>query len=290
MRPMIRACILATVALASLACSGTRSERPRISLRGSDTMVILAQRWAERYAADHPGASVQVAGGGSAVGVAALINGTADIVAMSRPVSEREVRDLRRERSVDPHEVRVALDAVSVYVHPDNPVESLSLDQLAEIYTGEARSWAAFGGPDAPIVLYSRENSSGTYAYFKERVLGGRDFAQRTQTLPGTAAVVNAVTRDPNGVGYGGIAYAEGVRTVPLMHAGAAAAPTLAVTSAGRYPLARYLYLVTAGEPEGLSSELIDWVRSDEGQRLVTEVGYFPLPDDLEARALAGIP
>jgi len=287
---MFRACIAAAVLLALSACSGTRSERTRISLRGSDTMVILAQRWAERYAADHPGASIQVAGGGSAVGMAALINGTADVVAMSRPVTEREQRNLHRQRGVDPHAVRVALDAVSIYVHPQNPVRSLTLEQLEQIYTGEVRSWAAFGGPDAAIVLYSRENSSGTYAYFKERVLGGADFAQRTQTLPGTAAVVNAVMRDPNGIGYGGVAYAEGVRTVPLMHAGAAVAPTLAVTSAGRYPLARYLYLVTAGEPEGLARELIDWVRSDEGQRLVSDVGYFPLPEDPEARALAGIP
>jgi len=205
-------------------------------------------------------------------------------------MTEREQRNLHRERSVDPHAVRVALDAVSIYVHRDNPVQSLSIEQLAAIYTGEARSWAAFGGPDARIVLYSRESSSGTYGYFKERVLGGRDFARRTQTLPGTAAVVNAVNRDPNGIGYGGVAYARGVRTVPLMHAGAAVSPSLVDTSEGRYPLARYLYLVTAGEPRGLAAEVIDWVRSEEGQRLVSDVGYFPLPDDPEARALAGIP
>jgi len=287
---MVRACVLTTLALASVACSGTPSDGTRISLRGSDTMVILVQRWAERYAADHPGASVEVAGGGSAVGMAALLNGTADVVAMSRPMTEREQRNLHRERSVDPHAVRVALDAVSIYVHRDNPVQSLSIEQLAAIYTGEARSWAAFGGPDARIVLYSRESSSGTYGYFKERVLGGRDFARRTQTLPGTAAVVNAVNRDPNGIGYGGVAYARGVRTVPLMHAGAAVSPSLVDTSEGRYPLARYLYLVTAGEPRGLAAEVIDWVRSEEGQRLVSDVGYFPLPDDPEARALAGIP
>jgi phosphate transport system substrate-binding protein len=175
----------------------------------------------------------------------------------------------------------VALDAVAVYVHADNDVESLSLEELEGIFRGRIDDWSELGQRPGPIVLYSRENNSGTYAYFKEHVLGGRDFASSAQTLPGTAAVINAVSRDRRGIGYGGIGYAGGVRTVPLREGeGEPVAPTAENAIDGAYPLARFLYMYTAGEPGGVAADFIEWVRSDEGQRLVSDIGYYPLPSE----------
>lgn len=251
-----------------------------LSIKGSDTMVILAQRWAEAYMAGHAGTVVQVSGGGSGTGLAALVNGTTDIATSSRPINEREVGQLQTERHAAAHETRVALDALAIYVHRDNPITSLSLEQLSAIYRGEITNWSAVGGPDGPIVLYSRENNSGTYAYFKEHVLGGADFATTAQTLPGTAAVINAVSHDAHGIGYGGIGYAEGVRTVPVAATtgGEAIAPTLENATSGRYPIARFLNFYTAGEPTGTAASFIEWVLSADGQRLIEAVGFYPLP------------
>lgn len=298
--PMRRDTIVTTtiffaLALALAACSGGHRDREtseapsgpgqgtgaagagaggRVAVKGSDTMVILAQRWAERYMQTHPGTTIEVSGGGSGTGMAALANGTTDIANASRPVSERE-----RAQMPDLVETRVALDALAVYVHRDNAIASLTMAQLGDIFRGRITNWSAVGGPDRPIVLYSRENNSGTYAYFKEHALGGDDFAANAQTLSGTAAVINAVARDPNGIGYGGIGYAEGIRTVPIAgEDGTPIEPTMENATAGRYPLSRYLFMVTRGRPSGASGALIDWVRSPEGQALVQEIGFYPLP------------
>jgi phosphate transport system substrate-binding protein len=281
--PLGKSPVLTLLLAACLAaCSGSFGDTERrLSVRGSDTMVILAQRWAERYMQQHPGTAVQVTGGGSGTGLASLINGTTDIANASRPVSERERRYLRRNRGAAAHAVPVALDAVAVYVHEDNPIDSLTLAQLRAIFRGRIDDWSELGQPSGPIVLYSRENNSGTYAYFKEHVLDGLDFASAAQTLPGTAAVINAVSRDPRGIGYGGIGYGGGVRTVPLREgAEAPVAPTAENAIDGTYPLARALYMVTAGAPEGVAGDFVEWVRSPEGQRLVRDIGFYPLPND----------
>lgn len=284
----------AALALASPACSGGhRDQRAegaggssgegagrggRVSVKGSDTMVVLAQRWAEAYMRGHAGTTIEVSGGGSGTGIAALLNGTTDVANASRPLSERERRDLA-QGGAPAVETQVALDALAIYVHEDNPVRSLTIPQLREIFRGRITSWAAVGGPDRPIVLYSRENNSGTYAYFKEHVLEGDDFATSAQTLPGTAAVINAVSRDPGGIGYGGIGYASGIRTLPIAtEGGEPIEPTMENATSGRYPLARFLFMVTRGEPTGAARDLIDWVRSAEGQALVRDVGFYPLP------------
>lgn len=227
----------------------------------------------------NPGDTVQVSGGGSGTGISALLAGTADVANASRPMNDRERETLSRERHVEAHETRVALDALAIYVHTDNPVTSLTMEQLAGIYRGQITNWSAVGGPDRTIVLYSRENNSGTYAYFKEHVLGNADFAVTAQTLPGTAAVINAVAQDPAGIGYGGIGYAQGIRTVPIAGAdGVVVEPTLENATSGRYPLSRSLFLYTAGEPTGLAAELIAFATSDAGQALVERTGFYPLP------------
>jgi phosphate transport system substrate-binding protein len=231
--------------------------------------------------ASHAGAQVQVSGGGTGTGIASLLAGTADVANASRPMNDRERVTLSNDRHVEAHETRVALDALAIYVHTENPIASLSMEQLASIYRGQVTRWSEVGGPDRPIVLYSRENNSGTYAYFKEHVLGNMDFAVTAQTLPGTAAVINAVSRDVGGIGYGGIGYGQGVRTVPLVgRDGAPIQPTLENATSGEYPLSRFLFVYTAGEPTGLAADFLAFVTSEQGQRLVEQAGFYPLPHE----------
>ncbi len=258
---------------------GAATTSQRLTIKGSDTLVILAQRWAEGFMAQHPGTAVQVSGGGSGTGIAALINGTTDIANSSRPIKDSEKAQVRQARGADAHETAVALDALAVYVERSNPVQSLTFAQLKDIFRGKITKWSDVGGPDRPIVLYSRENNSGTYAYFKEHVLEDEDFAPTAQTLPGTAAVINAVSRDPNGIGYGGIAYAEGVRLVPVAREGEAPVePSMENATSGKYPLSRFLYVYTAGQPSGVAAQYIEYVLSSAGQQVVEGVGYYPLP------------
>jgi phosphate transport system substrate-binding protein len=241
-------------------------------------MVVLAQRLAESYMQSHEGSTIEVSGGGSGTGIAALMNGTTDVANISRPLSDRERQQLS-ENGQPAVETPVALDAIAIYVNEQNPVRSLTIAQLAEVFMGRITRWSEIGGADAPIVLYSRENNSGTYAYFKEHVLGGRDFAASAQTLPGTSAVINAVSRDPNGIGYGGIGYGTGVKALPISaEGGESIEPTLENTTSGLYPLSRSLFMVTRGEPRGMARDFIDWVRGPQGQSLVDQAGFYPLP------------
>ena len=250
-----------------------------ITVKGSDTMVILGQRWAEQYMNTHKGQIVMVTGGGSGTGIAALINGTTEICQSSRAMKEDEKLKLRDRYQTMGVEIPVAKDGLSIYVHESSPVKELTIAQVADIYLGRITNWSAVGGPDATIILYGRENSSGTYGYFKEHVLGNRDFSERVQTLPGTAAVVNAVSKDKNGIGYGGAAYAKGVRDVAIKKDASSPAvmPTAANVHDGSYPLSRLLYFYLRKKPAGDAGSFVSWVLSAEGQKLASEVGYFPL-------------
>ena len=271
--------LLAAATTATLLAAPSTHAARGITLKGSDTMVILAQRWAERYMNAHPGAVVQVTGGGSGTGIAALINGTTDVCMASRPMKEDEKRKLRDRYQTMGFELPVAKDGLSIYVQESNPVQSLSIEQLRGIYTGAVTNWKEVGGKEAPIILYSRENNSGTYVYFKDHVLLGRDYSARCQTLPGTAAVVNAVARDPNGIGYGGAAYGKGVRELAVSReAGSSAVkPAAETVKDGSYPITRSLFLYTRTRPAGDVKKFVDWVLSPEGQALATQVGYFPV-------------
>ena len=274
----------------STGCAGgSRSGgRPKpITVKGSDTMVILGQRWAETYMRGKPGARVQVTGGGSGTGIAALINGGTDICESSRPMKEKEKTLARNRHRKDVKEIPVALDGVAIYVHQSSPIRSLLQSQLKSIYTGRTTNWRELGWDDARIVPYSRENNSGTYVFFKEHVLGNEDFANEVQTLPGTAAVVNAVSKDTRSIGYGGIAYESGIRVVPIRGEESsddsdAVPPSLDNVQSGRYPLSRQLFFYTVGEPEGEVKVFIDWVLSEEGQKVCQDVGYYPLKRKLE--------
>ena len=259
-----------------------RANRGKLTIKGSDTMVILGQRWAEAYAAVDPNAIVQVTGGGTGTGIAALINGATDICEASRPMSDREKEDLLSKRGVAAVEIKVALDALTVFVNAKNPLDEISLPALSRLYKGETADWKQVGGAAHAIVLYGRESSSGTYGYFKERVLGGKDFAPSTQTLAGTSAVANAVKGDEFGIGYGGIAYLEGIKALRIRadEGSAAVTPSPSTAKDGSYPISRFLYFYTAGEPTRELKKFIDWVEGVEGQKVIVEVGYYPLPKD----------
>ncbi len=250
-----------------------------ITVKGSDTMVILAQRWAEAYMAAHPDVSVQVTGGGSGTGISALINGTTDICNSSRPMKPAEREKLKQRYNSLGVEVKSARDGLAVYLPESSPISELSLAQVKDIYTGKIKNWKDVGGPDANIILYGRENNSGTYVYFRDFVLGGKDFAAAMQSMPGTAAVVNAVSKDPKGIGFGGAAYAKGIKFAKIKKDANSQAyePTPESIKAGNYPVTRYLYLYLRTRPTGDIKQFVDWILSDEGQGIVTNVGYFPI-------------
>lgn len=253
-----------------------------ITVKGSDTLVRLGQRWAEEYMKIHPDVVIQVSGGGSGTGIAALINGTTDICEASRDMKEKEYADAKA-KGVNPYRVAVALDGIAVFLNEVNPVKELTLEQLKGIYTGEITNWKEVGGESRAIILYGRENNSGTYAYFKEHVLKEEDYADNTQTLPGTAAVVNAVAKDKYGIGYGGIAWGKGVKYLAVKNNAESAAvmPSLETVTAGTYPISRELYWFFNGQPTGDLRALLNWTLSPGGQKVAEETDYIPLPKEV---------
>jgi len=259
--------------------SGDGTQYKPVTIKGSDTMVLLTQRWAEIYMSEHPGFTIQVTGGGSGIGIAALINGGTDICSASRPMKDSEKKLVMTRHGKDVQEIPVALDGISIYVHQSSPIQSLTQAQLKGIYTGRLTNWRDVGGKDGRIVPYSRDNSSGTYMFFKEHVLANEDFAREVQTLPGTAAVVNAVSKDPASIGYGGAAYAHGIREVPIRRDDNSepVAPSLQTVKSGQYPLSRSLFFYTTGAPAGNVKAFIDWALGPEGQKICEEVGYYPI-------------
>lgn len=250
-----------------------------ITVKGSDTMVILAQRWAERYMSKHPEASIQVTGGGSGTGISALINGTTEICNSSRPMKKSERDKLKQRYGTLGIEIKCAQDGLAIYVNEANPLKEMTIQQLKDIYMGKITNWKDVGGNDERIILYSRENNSGTYVYFKDNVLEGADFAASAQNMPGTASVVNAVAKDKRGIGYGGSAYAKGIRELNIKKdAGSPAyAPSLENVKSGVYPISRFLFMYIKNRPTGSLKTYIDWILGDEGQSIVSEVGYFPI-------------
>lgn len=262
----------------SFAAASAVAGRP-VTVKGSDTMVILTQRWAEEFMKANPSSTLQVTGGGSGTGISALINGTTDICQSSRAMKPAEKTKLRDRYATTGVEIPVAKDGLAIYLHPSNPVNEISVPQLKRIFTGKVTNWKELGGPDANIIVYSRENNSGTYVYFKEQVLGGMDFTPRAQTIPGTAGVVNAVSKEKFGIGYGGAAYAKSVKIVKLKADDSAAAvtPTNETVQNGTYPLSRPLFFYVRNKPSGELKTFIDWVLSPAGQAWTTKVGYYPL-------------
>ncbi len=272
------ALVLAMVAGAVSAGAGN------LTVKGSDTLVILAQKWAEVYMQQNPATKIQVTGGGTGTGFAALQNQTTDLCNASRKIRAKEIEACVKAFGKRPTEYKVALDGLSIYVHESNPIERISIEELEGIFTAKIRNWKEVGGTDQPIVLYSRENSSGTYEFFKEHVLKGKDFASSAQTLQGTAQVLQAVAGEPNGIGYGGAAYGAGAKHIKVSKekGGAAVEPSEETVVAGTYPIWRYLYIyVNPALDKGEVAAYLNWIRSDAGQKVVKDIGYFPLPKQL---------
>jgi len=269
---------IAMLLAAALASAPALASAQALTVKGSDTMVVLAQRWAEAYMKQSGAKKVQVTGGGSGTGIAALVNGTTEIANASRKIKGKESAKVRDRYNVLPVETVVARDGVTFYVHESNPVTQLTLAQLKSIYLGDVTNWRDVGGKDEPIVLYSRENSSGTYVFVKEKVLDNEDYAASAQTLPGTAAVVNAVAKEAKGVGYGGAAYAKGIKELKVVGKdGNGYLPNAENVRSGAYPLSRPLHMYTRGRPQGDAKAFIEYCLSPAGQAIVVEVGYFPV-------------
>lgn len=274
-------------------CEIRKPNKSVVLIKGSDTMVNLALRWAEEYMKLHEGVSIQVTGGGSGNGVAALLNGTAQIATLSRELKASE-QEKAKQLMIEPIMHKVALDGIAVIVHPDNPVDTLSLDQLKNIFSGVTNNWADVGGNNSEIILYGRENSSGTYEYFKQTVLNKDSsnyrvqFANNKQVLQGTSALAEAIAQDENGIGYGGVGYfaqRNDVKVVYVKKSGSdkAVIPlengsiNYKIIWSGKYPLSRYLYFYTDGKPNGHVRGFIDFVLSKEGQKIVEMMEYIPL-------------
>nr|WP_315149257.1 PstS family phosphate ABC transporter substrate-binding protein [uncultured Flavobacterium sp.] len=250
----------------------------KVTIKGSDTMVILSQKWAETYMKKKPGTSIQVTGGGTGVGLAALINGSTDIANASRPIKSNELEKLKAKYRTLGVEIPCAKDGLSVFLNKGNSVTELTIKQLGDIFSGKITNWKEVGGADAKIQLYGRESSSGTFEFFKDHVVK-TDFSPRCQTLPGTAAIVNAVKKDKYSIGYGGSAYAEGVKDCAVKKDAKSKGilPTVATIKNNSYPITRYLYMYLKAKPIGETKAFIDWILSSQGQALIAEVGYYPL-------------
>ena len=254
------------------------ADQKRVTIKGSDTMVILTQRWAEVFPHKN-GVEFQVTGGGSGTGIAALINGTTDICASSRPIKSSEVQQLKAKYKYQGMEVRVARDGINIYVNKSNRIRQLTMEQIRLIFTGKITNWKDVGGADKKIILYSRENNSGTYEFFKEHVLLKQDFSAEAQHMAGTAALINAISKDPSGIGFGGAAYAANVMALSVAKERTSAyiSPSEKTILNGQYPISRFLYFYTNSRPKGTIKKFIDWVISPAGQKVVQKVGYYPI-------------
>lgn len=284
--------------LAAAGCGGgpdgAAPARTVIQNKGSDTMVNLAQAWAEEFRKVAPDIEVEVSGGGSGVGIAALIRGAVDIANASRDIKPSEAEQARKNTGKAPVGFTVGYDALAVYVHKDNPLDAITLEQLADIYAegGRITRWSQLGVTipgvrDDTIVRVSRQSSSGTYEFFREHALDNRDFRLGSRDLNGSKEVVELVAATPTAIGYSGMGYATpAVKMLKVAaRAGApAVAPTVAAVHDRSYPLARALHVYTLGEPQGAVKRYIDWILSDAGQRIVEQSGYVPLPPDQRKR------
>jgi phosphate transport system substrate-binding protein len=281
----LRKILLVLFMTAALGACGGGEQRQVIQNKGSDTLVNVAQAWAEAYQGVNPAVVVAVSGGGSGTGIAALINGTVDIANASRSIKDKEIT-LAKKNGQDPVKHVVGFDALAVYLHADNPLDEISLEQLAEIYGdgGSYLNWTDLGVEvpgcrDQEIVVVSRQNNSGTYAYFRETVLGDGDFKLGTRDMHGSKDVVDLVENTPCAIGYSGLAYAtEHVKVgcVSKEAGGDCTNPSVASAVDGSYMIARPLFMYTNGEPTGIIGEYMNWIMSNDGQCIILNKGYAP--------------
>jgi phosphate transport system substrate-binding protein len=273
-------------ALSSQNSNGAAKASMYITNVGSDTMVNLALAWAETYNVIHPEVSVSVTGGGSGTGIAALLNGTVDIANASRSIKAEELSTAEKH-GLHPVEFVVSKDAIAVVVHPSNPINQLTLEQISAIYSGKINNWAELGGENRPIVRLSRETNSGTHVYFLETVLrlgksGDKTlFSPDTLLMQSSEGIIVEVSQNPNAIGYDGLGYVTKdmkVLAVATTSTGQYVLPSVATVNDGTYPIARDLYMYTPEEPTGAVKDYLDWVRnSPEAQAIVAQLGFVPM-------------
>lgn len=267
---------------------GCGKQANSIRVEGSDTMVNVAQAWAEQYQKQHLAVSVQVLGGGSGVGIASLIDGNCDLANTSRKMKESEIERAKANQGGDPKEIIVGYDALAIYVHKDNPLDSISLEELAGIYgeEGKITEWSQLGVKegklaDAEITRVSRQSSSGTYVFFRKAVLGpGKDYKLGSIDQSGSKDVVALVSRTPSAIGYSGMGYYTPdvkMLKVSKRRGGPAVTPTVETAKNEFYPITRPLQIYVIGEPADAVKEYLDWILSPEGQKVVLELGYVPV-------------
>lgn len=245
-----------------------------ITIQGSDTMLNVATAWSEAFMNENPGVDISVQGGGSGTGIASLINGTVDLANASREMKAEEVTQAKAG-GVNPAEHKVAIDGIAVIVNPKNGVSDLTTDQLGKIFRGEITNWKEVGGVDKPIVLLSRDSSSGTYEYFKETIVGKEaNYAASAKLLPSNQAIADEVAANEAGIGYIGLGYVT--KSVKVVGVDGVKA-SVATAKDGSYPISRYLYVYSNGEVTGVQKAYLDWVVGPEGQKLVADEGFVPL-------------
>ncbi len=280
--------VSALTASAFLSGCGGGQDRQVIQNKGSDTLVNVAQAWAEAYQLVDPTTVVAVSGGGSGTGIAALINGTVDIANASRAMKDKEVQ-MATDAGHEPVQHIVGYDALVVYLHADNPLSAISIEQLAEIYGdgGGYTKWTDLGVEvpgckDQTMVVVSRQNNSGTYAYFRKTILGKGDFRLGSRDMHGSKDVVDLVENTPCAIGYSGLAYATDhlkLACISQETGGECTSPSVATASDGSYPIARPLFMYTGGEPSGYVGEYLNWIKSDAGQCIILAKGYASATD-----------
>jgi len=276
--------LVSTCAASSAATEGASAAHYSIQNVGSDTMVNLALAWAEAFQDEHPDTRIAVTGGGSGTGLAALINGTIDIANASRQIKKEEV-DRAEANKITPVEHIVARDAIAVIVHPSNPVEHISLQQVSDIYTGKITNWRQVGGENRPIVLLSRESNSGTHVFFLEQVIRLGDskskvlFAPDTLLLPSSEGIMAEAQQNPNAIGYDGLGYVTpAVKMVAVARDanGSFVLPSIESVNNKTYPIARDLYMYTVGRPTGQIAKYLEWIAGPAGQEIVAKLGFVP--------------
>jgi phosphate transport system substrate-binding protein len=279
-------CAVLTSSLSSQG-SNTQSQTTIVNA-GSDTMVNLALAWAEQYQQVQPGVSLSVSGGGSGTGIASLINGTTDLANASRKIKDEEFAQAE-SNGTEPIEFVVARDAIAVIVNKTNPIDQLSLEQISDIYSGKYNNWSELGGDDRPIVRVSRETNSGTHVYFLEEVLrlGQKDnktlFSPDTLLLLSSQGITSEVRDNPNAIGYDGLGYVTPevkVIGVARENQGPYIMPSADSVNQGVYPIARDLYIYSAGQPGDVIREYLDWIMSEGGQQIVIDNGFVPITSE----------
>jgi phosphate transport system substrate-binding protein len=274
---------------------------------GSDTLNNLMTLWAEGFRANYPNVNIQIEGKGSSTAPPALIEGTAQLGPMSRSMKATESDAFEKKYGYKPTEIKVAIDALAVFVHKDNPIKGLSMDQVDSIFSSTNKrggkpinTWGELGltgeWANRPLSLYGRNSASGTYGFFKEHALKNGDFRSTVKEQPGSSSVVQGVANDLGGIGYSGIGYkTSGVKALSLAEAtgGAVQDPSLENCLSGAYPMARFLYIYVNKKPkepmDKLVHEFVKFVNSKEGQEIVVKDGYYPMPAAVATETLTAL-